>query len=44
MNAAWLAEPLDQLKTEHAAIKRQRPVEIGDFQMHVADAHAGVNR
>ena len=38
------AEPLDQLKAEHAAIKRQRPVEIGYFQMHMADAHAGVDR
>jgi len=38
------AKPLRQLKAEYAAIKGQRPVDIGDLQMHVADADACVDR
>jgi hypothetical protein len=35
---------LHQLKSEHAAIELKRPIEIGDLQMHVADAHPGMDR
>jgi hypothetical protein len=42
MNAAATV-PLGQLKTEHATIETKRAFEIGHFQMHVPDPHAGMN-
>ena len=39
-----LAKALRQFKTEHAAIKRQRPIEIGNLQMDVANADARIDR
>ena len=38
------AEFLLQFKTQDAAVKFQRAFEVGDFQMNVADADAGINR
>jgi hypothetical protein len=38
-----LAHPLSQLKPQHAAIKRQRPVQIRNLQMHVANPHPRIN-
>ena len=32
-----------QLETEHAAVEIERALQIGDFEMHVADAHALVD-
>ena len=37
-------EPLLQLEPEHAAIESKRAVEVGHFQMHMADADARVDR
>src|SRR5262249_22791137 len=34
----------DQVEAEQIAIKADRPVEIGDLEMNVADARAGWNR
>ena len=34
------AAPLHQLEAQHVAIERQRAIEVGDLQVHVADAHA----
>jgi hypothetical protein len=34
---------LRELKAEHAAVKRQRPLQIGHFQMNVADADSGMD-
>src|SRR5262249_17912147 len=31
-------------KTQYTAIKIQRPLEVGDLQMHMANSHAGVDR
>ena len=39
-----LPQALHQLKTEHAAVERQRAIEIGDLEMHVADAYPGIDR
>jgi hypothetical protein len=38
------SKALRQFKTEHVAIKFQRPFEIGHLQMHVANPDFGVNR
>ena len=43
-NERRAAHPLHQLETEHAAIEVQRAIEIGDFEMHMADANAGIDR
>jgi hypothetical protein len=37
-------KPLLQFKPQHAAIKFQCAIKVGDFQMHMADADAGINR
>src|SRR6516225_4482177 len=34
---------LHQLKTKYVAIERERPVDVVNLQMHVADAHAGID-
>ena len=34
----------DQRKAEHAAIERQRPLDIGDFEMDMADAGLRIDR
>jgi hypothetical protein len=31
--------PLHQLETQHVAVERQRPIEIGDLQVDVADVN-----
>src|SRR5713101_30048 len=36
--------PLGELKTENAAIEFQRPLEIGDFEMHMADPDSAIDR
>jgi len=38
------AESLHQFETEHVAIELQRAVDIGDSQMNMADAGAGIDR
>ena len=37
MKAAWRAVALHQLEAEHAAIEGERAVEIGHFQVDMAD-------
>ena len=37
------AEALLQFKTQHSTIKFQRAFKIGHFQMHMADADAGMD-
>jgi hypothetical protein len=37
------AEPLLQLEPQHTAIEGKRPIEVGHFQMHMADADARIN-
>jgi hypothetical protein len=37
------SHPLHLLKTEHTAIEGQRAIEIGDLEMHVADAYPGID-
>jgi len=32
-----------QRETQHAAIEIERPLQIGDLQVHMPDAHAGVD-
>lgn len=44
MNRHLRPSALHQLETEHAAIERQRPIDVGDFQMHMPDADAGIDR
>ena len=39
-----VTEPLLQLEPEHAAIEGKRAVEVGHFQMNMADADAGIDR
>jgi hypothetical protein len=39
-----VAEPLLQLEAEHAAVELERPVEVGDFQVDVADVDTGIDR
>ena len=34
----------DQREAEHAAIERERPFDIGDFQMDMADAGLRIDR
>ena len=34
-------QPLRHLKAEHAAVKRQRAIEIGDLEMNMPDPGAG---
>src|SRR6266566_2485360 len=36
--------PLGELEAQHAAIEFQRPLEIGDFEMHVADPDPAIDR
>ena len=36
-----VAEPHDAIEPEHAAVERDRAVDVGDVQVHVADAGAG---
>ena len=38
-----LAKSLRQFETEHAAIERQRPIEIGNLQMNVPNANARID-
>jgi hypothetical protein len=38
------AEPVLELETEHVAPERERPVEVGDLQVDVADVDAGIDR
>src|SRR5713101_5561691 len=38
------AAPLRELEAEHAAIELQRPLEIGDLQMHMADPDPAIDR
>ena len=38
-----VAEPHDLVEPEHAVIERERAIDVGDFQVHVADAGAGGN-
>ena len=33
-----------ELEAEHAAVEVERPVEVRDFEVHVPDVHAGVDR
>lgn len=33
-----------ELKTQHTTVKIERPLEVRDFQMDMADAHPGVDR
>ena len=35
--------PLRQFKTQNTAIKIQRPLQVGDLEMHVTNANSGVN-
>jgi hypothetical protein len=35
---------LHQFKSQYAAIKVQRSLEIGDLEMHVPDPRLGINR
>ncbi len=44
MKRRLLADALRQLEAEHAAIESERPVDIGDFEMHVTDADSGIDR
>jgi hypothetical protein len=37
------AVPLRQVETEDAAIKGERPLEVGDLQVHMADLHTRIN-
>ncbi len=39
-----LPEALHQLEAEHADVKAERTVEIGDFEMDMADARARIDR
>ena len=36
-----VAEPHDLVEAQHARIKRERAIDIGNLQMHVADPCAG---
>src|SRR5688572_23072056 len=36
--------PLRQRKTEYAAIELERPFEVSDFEMYMADTSAWINR
>ena len=37
------AVPLGELETEDVAVERERPREVGDLEMHVADARSRVD-
>ncbi len=39
-----LRQALRQLETQHAAIEAERAIEIGHFEMDMADADAGIDR
>src|ERR1700688_3290601 len=39
-----VAAPLRELEAEHAAIEFQRPLEIGDLQMHITDPDPAIDR
>ena len=36
-----VAEPQDLVESEHTRIKRERAIDVGHFQVHMADACAG---
>jgi hypothetical protein len=38
------AEPLHQFEAKHAAIEVECAIDVGDLQMHAADAHARIDR
>src|SRR5258708_29764261 len=38
-----LAEALGQLEAEHAAIESQRPLDLRDLEVYVADANLGID-
>src|SRR5690349_22339952 len=38
-----VTQPLNPIEPEHACVKRQRAVDVRDFQVDVADAGAGRN-
>ena len=38
-----VSQPLNDVETEHAMIKTDGPLQIGNLQMHVSDANTGVN-
>jgi hypothetical protein len=37
------SQPRRQLEAEHAVVERERAIEIGDFQVDVADVDAGID-
>ena len=39
-----VADPLLQLEAEHAAVELERAVEVGHFEVDVADVDAGIDR
>src|SRR5436305_7554162 len=39
-----VAHPLHHLEAEHAAVEPQRPIEIGDLEMHMPDPRTGDDR
>src|ERR1700730_13766839 len=39
-----LAPALHQLEPEYAAVKFERPFQIGDLQVHVTDVHSSIER
>ena len=39
-----LAPALHQLEPEYAAVKFERPFQIGDLQVHVTDVHSWIER
>src|SRR4051812_10716257 len=39
-----VAVALRDVEAEHVSIEAQRPVDVGDFQVHVADVHPGIDR
>jgi hypothetical protein len=41
---SFVADPLLQLEAEDPGVEVERPVEVGDFEMDVADVDAGIDR
>ena len=39
-----VADPLLQLEAEHAAVEVERPVEVGHFEVDVADVDTRIDR
>ncbi len=38
-----VTDALRELETKHTAVKGERALEVGDLEMHVADADAGID-